>query len=1034
MSRFLETYKKLNKSQKLAVDTIDGPLLVVAGPGTGKTTLLTARIANILQITDINPSNILALTFTESGVRAMKTKLIDLIGSPAYFVNINTFHSFASGVIQEYSEKFDEAIELQPLSDLERVQVFRQIIDENDFKKLKNYRFPYVNLESIKKSISDLKREGVGIEEFQILIKQDELELESIKVEHKEKGGKKMKIDKLENEITKQWDLLKIYQIYQEKLSQIGRYDYEDMISFVLNRLKIDEAFRLELQEKYQYILIDEYQDTNTGQNELILELASYWGEDANIFAVGDDEQAIYRFQGASLENILSFKKAFPKAKIIVLDTNYRSVQNIIDNSRSLISNNSQNIANYIPDIVKDYKSAEEKAGEKIKIAEFRNGAVENFYIAMDIQKKIEEGINPEEIAIIVRENKDIDDLESLFDRLNIKYDSISGGNILEDGMINRLLSLFSLINEISNNNEEDPELYFTVLNYDFLKLNYFDVLKLSLLATDYGGYKKTLLKLDKYIKKKASNSEKLKIITDDNKKLGFEILDNPKELVEFLERLSKWANESKNMVFSRFFEGIINESGYLEFILNSEDRIDNLAKINTLFDEIKKLNNSDKNLTLSSFINSLNLMKENNLNLLEREVGLSKSGVKLMTAHKAKGLEFDFVYIAKSVDRKWGKKRERNNIKLPKGIIKFSSTDDDQKIEDQRRLFYVALTRARIGVTICFSENYGDSSTSSNIQSLFITELGENLVEKVDTEKFANDNRVQIDESILFNNQNLSTDRVKQEAEFINYLIQNFRLSVTALNTYLECGYKFKLNNLFRVPRSKSLSLIFGNAIHLALRKYFEKYKNSNKAPNLDILLSFYDEALHKQVLTDKEFSEMQKDGIKALTKYFEKYKDFFDIPLYMEFAFGRFPHKVVFDDFELKGQVDKIELIDPAKKSVRVVDYKTGRNKSENEILGKTKNSDLNYFRQLMFYKLLAELDPNFNLTVAEAELDFVEHVKKVKISYKDYDTSDLKKEIREAMKNIRNHNFERTTNYNVCEKCDFKNHCWPDGVPKN
>lgn len=1033
MSKFRETYKKLNQSQKLAVDTIDGPLLVVAGPGTGKTTLLTARIANILEKTDINPSNILALTFTESGVRAMKTKLIDLIGSPAYFVNINTFHSFASGIIQEYSEKFDEAMDLKPLSDLERIQVFRQILEENDFDKLKNFRFPLNYLNSIKQAISDLKREGIDIDEFEKLIRQEEKELNALQVLQKEKRRQKTKIDKLETQIIKHHDLLKIYKEYQKKISEIGRYDYEDMISFVLNRLKIDEAFRLELQEKYQYILIDEYQDTNTAQNELILELASYWGEEANVFAVGDDEQAIYRFQGASLENILTFKTAFPKANIIVLDTNYRSVQNIIDNSRELISKNTQNIINYIPDLIKDYKSNEGVDGDKIKVAEFKHGAVENYYIAMQIKKNIEEGVNAENIAIIVRENKDIDDLESLFDRLHIKYDSVSGGNILEDGMINQLLTLFSLINEISSNGEENPELYFTVLNYDFLKLNYFDVLKLSFLANEFGGYKKTLLKLEKFIKNKDAKSDKLAVIKENNNKLGFDIIENPEAIIEIFQKLSKWASDSKNMVFSRFFEIVINESGYLEHALNSEDKIDHLSKLNTLFDEIKKLNDSDKNLDLASFVNSINLMKENNLIFAEREIGKSEKGVKLMTAHRAKGLEFDFVYIAKAIDGKWGKKPDRNKIKLPDGIIKYSKTDVDLQIEDERRLFFVALTRAKFGVTICYSERYGDSNSSSNIPALFVTELKQDLVEKVDADKFTNDNRIQIDQSILFNYKSKVSDQEEKEAEFINYLISKFKLSVTALNTYLECGYKFKLNNLFRVPRAKSISLTFGNAVHLALRKYFEKYKSSNSAPSIEVVYSYYKEALKKQILTEKQYKDMEKEGIAVLKKYYEKYINNFNVPLYMEFGFGRFPHNAVFEDIELRGIVDKIELLDPAQKSVRVVDYKTGQSKSENEVLGKTKNSDLKYFRQLMFYKLLAELDPNFNLSVVEAELDFVEHLKKVRINYKDYDTKDLKKEIRESMKNIREHNFLRTTDHKICEKCDFKNHCWPGGVPK-
>ena len=262
---FTQAYQRLNDEQKLAVDTTDGPVMVIAGPGTGKTQILATRIANILLKTDTNPSSILALTFTESGASAMKKRLISLIGQAAYSVRIQTFHGFCGDVISLHPEFFRLDIQSEPLSDLDRYQLFEEILKSNNFESIKPVNSPFFYLRSLVKNIQDLKREGITPERFEQILKQEgqliETDSESWKKVEKEKRTKSYK---------KNLELLIVYQQYQQQLVEKHRYDFEDMIAFTVEAFQQNELLLLEFQEKFQYFLIDEYQDTNSAQNQVI--------------------------------------------------------------------------------------------------------------------------------------------------------------------------------------------------------------------------------------------------------------------------------------------------------------------------------------------------------------------------------------------------------------------------------------------------------------------------------------------------------------------------------------------------------------------------------------------------------------------------------------------------------------------------------------------------------------------------------------------------------------------------------------------
>ena len=1036
MKKFQEVYDSLNLEQRRAVDAIEGPVLVIAGPGTGKTQVLTTRIANILLKTDAPPRAILALTFTESGVKVMKERLISLIGPQAYDVNIYTFHSFCSDVIKDNPDRFILGENFEPLSELERVRIFREILDGSPptgrFEILRPFASRYYYVRSLIKNIQDLKREGIAPEDLEISLREfkglDPLR-GSNPISPKDFG---------EKDVAKNEELVRVYRSYQEKLKEKSRYDFEDMINLVVTEFKKDEDFLRTYQERFQYILLDEFQDTNTPQNEVARLLASYWGEEANIFAVGDDQQSIYRFQGASLENILFFKNLYPKAQIISLKENYRSRQEILDAAFELIEANTVKISSFIKGVERRLISAvsnksdpQKDSLKRLQVGHFSSGITEAYFVATKIKELIKSGTKPSAVAVLYRHNSDASEFADTLSRLNIRFDLRAGVNVLADHDLEKLLRLLEVILKLRSK-DEDLDL-FTLFNYEFLQrrfgFDYLDTLKLARLASD----------------KKVNFLEAI-THPDFEKKSG---LGNPRSYKNFIDQLVYWQKEEANQTFVSFFETVVNESGFLDWLLNLPDSVDKLNCLNSLFAEVKRLNGSDHRLNLSKFFEDLGILRHSNIAITEKDLDIKTEAVVLTTAHGAKGLEFDYVFIVKCLDGKFGNNKVRELIKLPSNLL--SAVEDDligsdplrgsdpiDPNEDERRLFYVALTRARSGVFVTYADGYPSESYSREyVPSQFLSEIGEDKKGQIEVGHYEKEVQKILKEVLGV----VSRDRESvSQADFLKTVLIDFRLSVTSLNTYLQCPYKFKINTLFRTPRAKDKSLSFGSAVHKALEKLLRKYREENRLPGYQYLLDQFEVALRQEILSHGDEIDSLRKGQKMLKAYYDFYKSSLARPLYTEKFFGYGFSPIYLDDIPLTGKVDRIDSLEERasgeRPGVRVVDYKTGRPRSRNEIEGKTQEADLSYKRQLIFYKLLSDLDRSFNYEVVEAELDFVEgrEGKFIKHSFtiSRQEVDDLKTTIREVMKRIRNLEFPRTTNYDLCGHCEFAMHCWSNGVP--
>lgn len=942
---FQNQYKNLNSEQKSAVDEIEGPVMVIAGPGTGKTQILSLRIAQILRKTDTPPDAILALTFTESGVYSMRERLVKIIGSAGYRVNIFTFHGFCNEVIRNFPDFFPRVVGGTTVSEVDQIKIIESIIKNSKIKHLRPFGNPEYYVKPVLNAIKNLKRENISLSDFKKAVKKQETELSNQLVQKNEKGhSSDVKISEKKRELEKNKELLLVFEQYGKKLAEKSLYDYEDMILEVVLALEKNPELLSELQERYLYVLADEHQDANRAQNR-ILELLLSFHKSPNIFIVGDEKQAIFRFQGASLENFLYFKKLYPNALILTLEKNYRSYQSILDASHSLIEKNPVNDPMLRKRLKSGTKEKGVKSGPKIWFYEFSKPVFEETFVAFDIRNKIKNGIKPSSIGVFYRDNNDAFAIAKALEKQGVPFEIYSGQRLFLDENIRKLSALLKAVNFFG-----DENFLAEILFIDFLNLDHLDVFKILEYCRRNHMSLYDFLRSQTFIAKVAPNSRS--------------------EFTEFYEKMRKWSIQARNKNLVDFLEILMEESGYLKFILNQKNSWDELNKLETFFEQAKKLAQNHKDVRLSDFINYLETLKEYDVFLkIPESYGPEKQAVNLMTAHSAKGLEFDYVYIVGLSDGHWGGRRGRKNFSLP-----FDNLYLDIGLEDERRLFYVALTRAKTGISLSYSKE--DPNQKHQLPSQFISEIDQNLLEKI--------NPLPIENRFL-KNAVLKKER-RQPAEksilkdrlYLKKLFFDQGLSVSALNNYLSCSWKYFFENLLRIPKAPSKTQMYGTAVHSALEEFFKKYRDDKKPSRKD-LVSAFESALRRQPMDKGNFKETLEKGVKTLSAYYDFYEGDWPKRIMSEFKIAG----VFLDDFPsvgknqlaLRGKLDKLEFLGNSDREVNVVDYKTSRPKSRNEILGNTKNSNGDIYRQLVFYKILLDNFDRGRYKMVSGEIDFIE-----------------------------------------------------------
>ncbi len=1014
---FLEVLDHLNEHQRQAVDQIEGPVLVIAGPGTGKTHILTARIGRILLETDAQAQNILCLTFTDAGVQAMRERLLEFIGPEAHRVHIYTFHSFCNTIIQDNLELFGRH-DLEPLSELERVEIIRRIIDQLDVEHpLKRGRADIYFYEN---HLYDLFKRMKGedwtpnyvlerIEEYLEGLPQREEFIYKVNRGKIKKGA--LKTAKIEAE-QRRMDLLRsaveLYPMYQSALQRARRYDFDDMILWVLRAFEAHEVLLRNYQEQYLYFLVDEYQDTNGAQNEIIQQLIAYW-ENPNIFIVGDDDQSIYEFQGARLKNLTDFYEQYQKElRLVLLKDNYRSTQPILDLSGLLIRHNEKRIVNNLRELgIEKTLRASNLAVAGLKtmpeIRSYPNRLQENMDVLLQIEALRKAGIALSEIAVIYAKHRQANDLISLLEKRSIPYNTRRRVNILDLHLIRNLRMLLHYLQLEYELPHSGEHLLFKILHINFIGLDPADLAQVSVHLARLQGKDRPAWR---------------------------EVLRQPKllkqldvEATPFLQLgrlLDELVGEVANLGLPALLERLINRSGLLRYVVEHEEKVWLLQVLKSFFDFVQAEADRNPRLTLRRLLDILRSMDDNRLAIELHKTIQVEDGVNLLTAHSAKGLEYTHVFLLDCVKDNWEPRSRGSSFRFSMpDTLTFSGEED--AMEARRRLFYVAMTRAKEGLYI----SYAREDKNKPIQrAAFVDELclaGDLSVREIELpqEQLIEANFLQL---LLVEKPKLP----RLEKVVIDGLLENFSLSVSGLNRYLKCPVGFFYEKVLRAPSLQSEAATYGNAAHNALQRLFERMKQSKDKtfPPVSEFISFFEREMENQrgYFSPKEYQRRLEMGTRNLTAFYKQKVGSWHQNVKIEYNL----RNVELDGIPINGMIDKLELLQ--ENQARIVDYKTG---SQDTAKVKTPTNAHpyggNYWRQLIFYKLLYENADPLPRRVVSGTISYLEPDEKgqfpeVTITYPAEHVELVRNLIHEVYERIQAHEFYEGCGESNCSWCRF------------
>ncbi len=1036
--KWKEAYDSLNIQQKLAVDTIEGPVMTIAGPGTGKTQLLAVRIGNILLKTDALPQNILCLTYTDAGTVAMRRRLESFIGPEAYNVSIQTFHSFCNSVIRDNMSYFSELRELQQVSDIEEVEIYRQLIDSFDSDHpLKRHKTDvYFEVSRLKNLFSMMKQENLRPDDFRKAYQ--DFEKNSLdpatsdfvyKTSKKDgdggflykKGDIKIKeVNALLERYNKPVAASESFDSYMELMKKSARIDYNDMILFVINSFKTHDHLLGKYQEQFQYILVDEYQDTNGVQNELLFLLADFW-EKPNLFIVGDDDQSIFRFQGANMGAIIEFKEKYAPAEI-VLTQNYRSSQIILDYAKNLIENNVERLVAQYPYLVKDLFEARKEKKTQLaapQIIEYLNATQEEVGIVQKIEELHRHGVPYKNIGVIYTKHALVENITKYLALKKIPLNIKKRINVLDEPDVIKVCTILEYILMESQEPHSGNYLLFEILHYDMFGLSPLDLASVSIACKPH---------LMEGVESKLTYKNWRNILQS-KQDLTSAGVDHIEDVMNVSKIIEDWIKQSFNVTIQMLIEKIITDSGLLDQILSSEDKAFRLQAFNTYFDFIKNEAAKKGMLTLREAVQLIQLMRDEKLKLEVNRIFSNENGVNFMTAHGSKGLEFEHVFIMRSNENTWEKNRGNNqNYSLPPGI---TAASDDGTEEDVRRLFFVAVTRAMDYVYISYISK--DDKEKDIQMSKFVSEIRE-----VNNEIL----KPNISEALIVDYKTELMRYRSGQATFIDHelidrILETFKLSTTSLNKYLKCPLSFYFENILGVPRGRNASMGFGSAIHYALEHFFvdiEKSKPRSMA-SAQKLIEFFYKAMdkYKSHFTQEEWIRYREYGEITLKAYYQNYStEWLQTP---QFRTELDIRQVQYDGVPLTGKLDRVNIY---KDNVTVTDYKTGKFSNSKSKLNPPSDKEPlggDYWRQIVFYRILLDGFKGASYNMTHGIMDFVEmendKFEAAKVQCHPNDIEEVGLQIKQTYQNIKEHKFEEGCNEDNCTWCNFVKNNMPAAV---
>jgi DNA helicase II / ATP-dependent DNA helicase PcrA len=1000
----------LNPQQRIAVDSIEGPALVIAGPGTGKTHLVATRIANILLQTDTPPQSILCLTYSEAGSAAMRKRLVQIIGADAYKITVSTYHSFCSRVMQEHPELFGRGRDMELISDLERSEWMDELMSTLPSTHL--YMRRYKGLSNVKTKLihlfGSMKREKWAVDWMLSQITAYEAEMPANPDFLYKKAYKTFKKGDIRTGIYEEWldklTLLKagvaLYDQWQKLLSDRNRYEFDDMVAWVIDAITKHKHLKLQLQERYLYLVIDEYQDTNAAQNQLIKLMSDYW-EAPNIFIVGDDDQSIYEFQGARLYNLVEFHQTYADtAEVVVLEQNYRSSQAILDAAKQVIEHNKIRALPLLGLGNTKHLHSNQKWTEAPEIHAFDDELSEMTWITERIQQGLAEGVEPHEIAVIFRTNKEGERIGVLLREQGIGFTIKKDVNVLDLPLIKHLTEVMAwCVDELHAPLEGDAQLFY-------------------LLHQPYWGLKPLDLAILLAKRRNTDHAQPLRLVLNDAAFVRSAGVQQPDLIVEVMQKLEQLIASTATMPLLRFWTELLNATGALRWCINQTESVYWTQAIHTftmfLEGEVKRL----PNLNIRQVPSLLRNMSQLKLRIALIQTAQAAQGIQLVTAHGAKGLEFEMVFVYNCTKQVWQDQgdNQRGKFTLPPNI---TLSGEEDGLEAQRRLFYVAMTRAKRWLYMSYAKRDANLKDQAPVQFLEETQLP--IIEhQLEPEEIAHRQIVLLTDA----------EPIKAEvvpSQLIQASMETYQLSLSGLNQYLRCPLAFYYEKILKLPDVSSDAALFGSYMHSALEYFFQKRNAARLPESVDLATLkqlFRAEITRHQhrFSSTTDFRNKLEYGLQCLEQYHAKHQNSWPAKTKLETRID----KVTIGEVPVTGVIDRIDLL--PNNQLRIVDYKTGKYSAAKFSQPNEKlpyGSD--YYRQGLFYKLLADANPYLNGTVNEVIFSYLEPDKDKK--YQEYridlDRGDLdwmRELIKTTWTKIKKEEFETGCGAPDCVYCNL------------
>ena len=1002
--------------------------MVIAGPGTGKTELLSMRAANILQETDVLPENILCLTFTEAGSIAMQKRLIDIIGRAAYNVSIFTFHAFGTEIMNRHREYFYSGADVHPADELTRHRIITEILDSLDYDNPLRTRMngSYTTIGDIISAISDLKRAGLTDTEFGLLFDQTQSTIDQVSTELADIFAGRIskatleplrallaKVDTISEEtpiagvqtfqavladslrhtiaeaeahdkttppitawkkdwVTNDTDkipvlkaakalpklraLQHIYGLYLQIMAEAHLIDFDDMIMQVVHAMETHDDLRYDLQEKYQYIMVDEFQDTNLAQMRILSNLLNnpVVEDQPNILVVGDDDQAIYGFQGAEVGNILRFKDAYPQAAFITLTDNYRSAQPILNGAREVITQGTERLERHMPELDKTLR-AHRESSYSATITQFATTHDERSAVAVSVRTLLDNGVAASEIAIIARKHSDLVAMLSYLTEHEVPVSYDRRDNVLDDEVIVQLVHAGAIVHALSTAQHDVanallPEL----LSHPAWGIPPATVWEISLAAHR-------------------------------NREHWLETMRSFDATKPLFGWLTAAASQALHLPLERMVDILIGNaeldtytSPLKDYFFSEDMRRNDLASYTAHLENLttirRRLREHAVDMTSPKLADFLDFVQQNHETGTQitsyRHIGEDDHAVRLLSAHGSKGLEFDHVFILCATDPMWGEKASGRSpaITFPPHLRLRQNADS---YDERLRLFYVAMTRARQGLYISYAAE--NDAAKETLQAAFL--IGSSLA----LEEAPATDRKNVEQAAAHQwyAPIINIPAVSMQ-QYLTPTLATYKISASHVNNFIDVSHggpqQFLLDYLLRFPRGSAPANSYGIAMHAALQRAHDHLRaTGSHLPEEDIVHEF-EHHLERMPLTDDEHRHYQQQGSNALRAFLTQKYDSFSPDQQAELNFAG--QEVRIGSAMLTGKLDVAQFDKDAKTAI-VTDYKTG-----GALTSWDKGQDYQrvkahrYRQQLLFYKLLIENSRDYHdYTMSEGVLQFVE-----------------------------------------------------------